>query len=94
VRHHTGPDGRLSGVGTNFDNANDFAFLMALTFPFCFAFNTVIPQSLRQSCVGSGYGHHGVALVLTASRVGLVTVVVEVVSVFGSLVLRDAGRSS
>jgi putative inorganic carbon (hco3(-)) transporter len=75
VRHRTGPDGRLSGVGTSFDNSNDFAFLMALTFPFCFAFLLSTRKPIAKAAWAMGMAIMGVALVLTASRVGLLTIV-------------------
>jgi O-antigen ligase len=74
IRHHTDTDGRLSGVGNNFNNANDFAFLLTLSFPFCLGFMLLTRKPLAKAAWALGMGVMGVALILTASRLGLVTI--------------------
>jgi hypothetical protein len=73
VRHRTEENGRLMGVGNGFDNANDFAFLIALTLPLCLAFLLSTRNLLVKAAWTAGIAIMGVALVLTASRQGLIT---------------------
>lgn len=74
IRRHTDVDGRLSGVGSNFNNANDFAFLLTLSFPFCLGLMLLTRRPLAKAAWALGMGIMGVALLLTASRLGLVTI--------------------
>jgi O-antigen ligase len=76
VRHRTEENGRLMGVGHGFDNANDFAFLIALTLPFCLAFLLSTRNLLAKAAWTVGIVTMGGALVLTASRQGLITAAV------------------
>jgi O-Antigen ligase len=75
IRRHTGEGGRLIGVGAHYDNPNDFAFLMTLTFPFCFAFLLSTRNPVAKVAWSVGMAMMGVALIMTASRVGLLTIV-------------------
>ena len=71
LRHQTDKEGRLVGVGYAFDNANDFAFLISLTLPLCFAFLLSTRRPLGKAAWVLGMAIMGAAIVLTASRQGL-----------------------
>jgi O-antigen ligase len=77
VRHRLDKEGRLMGVGNNFANANDFAFLMALTFPLCIALMLSTRNPLAKAAWVLGMVIMGVALTLTGSRMAVLTMAVS-----------------
>jgi len=77
IGHRLNSEGRLMGVGNNFDNANDFAFLISLTFPFCLALMLSTHQPIVKAAWALGMVIMGVALILTGSRMGVVTMAVS-----------------
>jgi len=77
LRHQTDKEGRLVGVGHAFDNANDFSFLMSLTLPLCFAFLLSTRSLMAKAAWALGMATMGAAIVLTASRQGLVTAAIS-----------------
>jgi O-antigen ligase len=68
---------RLNGVlGGIYTNPNDLAFAIVLSLPFCFVFLLTARGVLRKLLWTAGMLVMGVALVLTASRGGFVTLLV------------------
>ena len=77
LRHQTDKEGRLVGVGHAFDNANDFSFLISLTLPLCFAFLLSTRRPLGKAAWVLGMATMGTAIVLTASRQGLMAATIS-----------------
>jgi putative inorganic carbon (hco3(-)) transporter len=68
---------RVKGVGSQFDNPNDLAFIIALTFPLCFAFMLRTSSLLRKALWAVGLALMVYTVMVTYSRGGLIALVVS-----------------
>jgi hypothetical protein len=76
IRGHNRP--RLEGViGGIYSNPNDLAFAIVLTLPFCLAFLLTAKRVFVRLCWTAGILIMGLALFMTASRAGFITLVIS-----------------
>jgi len=76
IKGHSTP--RLDGViGGIYSNPNDLAFAIVLTLPFCLAFLLTSKDMLRRLAWVIGMLIMALALVMTASRAGFVTILIS-----------------
>ncbi|MFZ0814638.1 MAG: O-antigen ligase family protein [Candidatus Sulfotelmatobacter sp.] len=69
---------RLEGViGGIYSNSNDLAFAIVLTLPFCLAFLLIAKRALVRLCWAGGMLIMGLALLMTASRAGFISLVIS-----------------
>ena len=76
IKGHSRP--RLEGViGGIYSNPNDLAFAIVLTLPFCLAFLLTAKNTLRRLAWVVGMLIMALALVMTASRAGFITILIS-----------------
>jgi hypothetical protein len=74
--HHYNPDGRLAGIQNSIlSNPNDLAINIAITFPLCLAFS-LQSRGFRKILWMLAMAFMGLGVVLTASRSGLIALII------------------